>query len=377
MYSASSPSSSTDITDISDIFPLQSPSNEQQQHHQLSISTDILSSCTSTAVHLRSPPSVQSDRKLSGKSTRVKRGQCGTSNKPYRRTVSPVFPDGSVPISALSQQPNHINSKQLLPCTSYQSHCSPLVMKLDHHYIDQLQDIERKLLKLHSEKAKLIQSAHDSSELTIQDSQAKGKFLVSVLPTGQAEFDNGFIEEVNSLLLTIGGLYSSFESATNKVISLCSSAQPSINSISDCCPYVTSLLSSYSTLKLQEDPSSKIVQVECKSTHSNDPVSPSLIIMLEAVNQVMELAQSIQHQGHSVDIILSFHLEKLSYNSDCIDSILSSIVTSVEARSNICSVLKGNHAILTSVQKIWQQKFQVATDTMITISESLTDSNNK
>lgn len=434
MYSASSPSSSTDITDISDIFPsTHSPSSSDHLPTAAAVHLPppSLSSTNNDVLlntPLHSPP--YSERKQNGggggkTSGRVKRNQytsLSSSNKPYQRprTGSPVFPDGAVPLSALtainSNGPTYNNSSTsvfkatsplsrktsspLLPLqqsmsssSSQYCHSSPLIMKLDSpQYVEQFEDIERKLLKLHSDKARLIQTVQDKLGVTTEHhnnsnscnsshaaAKSSGKIHLSVLPTGQTEFDNGFIEEVNSLLLTIGGLYSTFESSLDKVISLCSSAQPSIANISDCFPYILSLLAPKSYLQLQEDPSTKLIQVECKSLLASNTqsaacsdLSPSLRIMLEALNEAIKLAQSIQQQGPSIHEALSFHLDRIRSHRECLDNNSQGMICSNEVRSNIRHVLTGNHTILTSVVRIWRERCQVATDTLTNISECLT-----
>ena len=377
VFTASSPCSSTTATDITDIFHSHSPPCCEQQYNMLPI--DI--STYQHSMPCSSPPS-SNNCSRNGKYTRTKRGQHGATNKPYRRTSSPVFPDGSVPISAITNKSSQhqYNRSSTLNGAILDTHSvtkAPLLVKLHSKYSNQFHELNKKLLKLHSEKAKLISLAKESFKLssfkatttpakhqTIPSSDAY--VSLSLIPTGYSEFDQGFHEEANILLQTIGGLYLSFETAVDNIISLCSSAQPSINSITDCFPYIQSLLHN-SRLVLHENSTSKLIKLECPS---NSEISQSLRVILEAINNVMEQAQYIQKHNTNINAMLTSYQEKTQFNIEYPNKLFSD--ATVDIRSHIHSILTANYTVLSIVEHLWQKHYQLATKTIANISESLT-----
>lgn len=405
----SSPASSTDIDLVTDFLgdnsPFHMPYSPTSSEPQFQTARDLHHTG-------RSSPTLEHNIKSNLKIPRVKR--TATNNKPYRqRTSSPVFPERSIPISAVANRSNTSPTKGKPPISIHTSHStgtqidsslyfagktgflrmmtdqeidltsilsapkSPLFVQLQQHqHIEQLKDIEKKLLKLYSEKARLYRITQDTFQVTTTIPTAKntkGSLHLSILPTGQSVLDHGFIEEANTILLSIGGLYSSFETAVEKILSLCSSAQSSISDISDCFPYIRSLLSDKLHFKLQEIPASKFVQIECKSMTSStlaSDISPSLLVILEALNQVMKQAQLIQQQGPAIDSLLASYQKQIQHNVDCLEQLCAE--SNMETRGNIRTVLSGNLAVLGAVQQIWQQRYRLATDTVRNISESLT-----
>lgn len=407
----SSPASSTDIDLVTDFLgdssPFQLPYSPTSSEPQFQTARDLHHTGQSS-------PTLEHNIKSNLKIPRVKR--TATNNKPYRqRTSSPVFPERSVPISAVTSRSNTSPTKAKLPINIHTSQStgtqidssiyfagktgflrmmsdqeidltsilsapkSPLFVKLQQHqHIEQLKDIEKKLLKLYSEKARLFRVAQDTLQLTATTihtpKKTKGSLHLSILPTGKSVLDHGFIEEANTILLSIGGLYSSFETAVEKIISLCSSAQSSISDITDCFPYIRSLLSDKLQFKLQEIPASKFVQIECKPMTSSSTVptdiSPCLLVILEALNQVMKQAQLIQQQGTAIDSLLASYQKQIQHNVDCLEQLCAE--TNMETRGNIRTVLTGNLAVLGAMQQIWQQHYRLATETVSSISESLT-----
>lgn len=358
LFSASSHSSSpssTDITDLSDLFQSQSPPGDI--HYTSSIPSEL-----TTYQQKPSPPS------KNGKSTRSKRHH-STASKPYRRTTSPVFPDGSIPISSVTNIKSNLQCKLTTPSdhkTENIFQCSPkapVLANLQHHYAKQFEDIDKKLLKLYSEKAKLLRLAKDNSTV-LQKSSVK-EVPLSILPTGRLEFDLDFNEEANLLLLAIGGLYTSYESAVDKIISLCSSANSSISNITECFPYIQSL-SINCKLFLQETSSLKLVKLEHPP---NAEVSQGLTVILDAINAVLERSQMIQRKNSSITSMLSTYQEKVQFNINCLDRLF--VDSTIDVRNHIHTILTTNYTVLTMAKELWQKYYQLALTTITNISESL------
>jgi hypothetical protein len=217
-------------------------------------------------------------------------------------------------------------------------------------------------------------AARGHREKTPESSFGQGKADMQIkrrsplmLPTGYFEFDSGLKEEINILLTTIGGLYSSFEESVNKIISLCSSANPSITTLSECFPYIKSLLTANSQLTLQENPVTQFMQVRCKSEQSK-----SLSTVLESVNIVLLNAQSIQQQCKDVNNSLTLYQEKIQFNIESVNKSQSRY--GLETCTCINNILMGNQAILTAAQQSFHHYNQLTMQTITGISESLTSS---
>lgn len=366
IFSVSSPaSSSTELTDIQDIFQG---------------SSESACSAFSASLHLssqkpRSPQALSEKKGSSGKAARVKRAHASSSsNKPYRRTTSPVFPDGAVPIASLMSSVSHQQPLQpLIPSSSsiknsnpsllHNKSLSPLAVRIhDAHFVEHFQDIEKKLLQLYSEKSKLVHqlmNQENSYHLeTSGDDRSSGELLLAILPTGQSEYDNGFMEEVNSLLLTVGGLYSSYESSVDKLVlaSHCSSIGECINS---------SLMGATDQLLLSEDPYSKSIHIDPTGS-----LSPAMKRIVDCTNDVLEASQAITKQSQCIQSLLSTYIKKISSYKESLDSKGCSCK---EARAVIQSILTGNTVILNSVQKIWDQHCIKASETITCISNALTN----
>lgn len=353
IFPVSSPaSSSTELGDIQDIF----------QAGENSCSFSLQSS-----LKPRSPQAAGSAEKRTsgGKATRVKRVHAaGSSSKPYRRTASPVFPDGAVPISSLMACNNQQTQPLLPPLNSSSSFIhskSPVTVKIHSHRLtEQFKDIEKKLLHLYSEKSKLMHQLmkQDSGSCNFEPRTTDtGDLVLSILPTGQSEFDNGFIEEVNSLLLTIGGLSSSFESSLNKLLT---SSQTS--SVADC--IANHLMGSSDQLLLGEDLYTKSIHVDQASCS----LSPGLKHIIDCVNGLLETSQSITKQSQYIQSLLVSYSKKISSYKEGLESKGCSCK---ETRAIAQSILMGNTVVLNSVQKLWEQDCIKATDIISSISNAL------
>ena len=353
IFSVSSPaSSSTELGDIQDIF----------QGGESSFSASLQSHKP------RSPQAAGSAEKRAscGKATRVKRVHAGSSSsKPYRRTASPVFPDGAVPISSLMACNNQQTQPQLPPLntsTSFIHSKCPVTVKVHSPRLtEQFKDIEKKLLHLYSEKSKLLHQLmkQDSGSCNFESKTTDtGDLVLSILPTGQSEFDNGFIEEVNSLLLTIGGLSSSFQSSLNKLLT---SSQSS--SIADC--IANHLMGSSDQLLLAEDLYTKLIHVDQASC----TLSPGLKHIVDCLNGLLETSQSITNQSQYIQSLLASYLKKISSYKEGLESKGCSCK---ETKTIAQSILMGNTVVLNSVQKLWEQDCIKATDIISSISNALT-----
>lgn len=372
-----------------------------------------LISCSPTTIEQLSllPPTSQTSSV--GKSSRGSRS--GHAHKPYlARKTPPHYPEGSMPISNISGRGKYSSGKglhnnntgspkmaalqsvlplrsasdpQVISCLPNPAFISsiqtlsppvriPFLVKLPAQYSQQMEDVNRRLLKLQAEKGRLLKQLHESSLLTgpsvTTQATGKGTALVSLAPTGQPDIDQNTVEESNSLLLTIGGLRSSLESATERLLSLCSSGHSSVDTITDCFPFILGLVPMHAQLKLKESNGISLFQIECEpSTGSGKNASGALDMMLEATNEVLVCAQVVQSHSSLIEAQLLSLQRQIQL---CVPAIeLSTADCNIDQRSNVRSVVEGNAAVLSAMVLAWQEYYHTATDTVTNITESLID----
>ena len=363
----------------------------------LQLSPSPTSCCPSITI----PGEKQIDTKL-GKQPR---SRPNASNKPYsktliRRTTSPVFPSHSIPVSTIGRRPispfsmssslGRTTDITQLPNPAYTTEkehsfvpISPMCIRLHHPYLQQLEDIDKKILKLNAERGNLLKLAHEKSYLAVplksnSTKREKGIVNLSLSSVDQLRIiENGLVEDANMLFLNIGGLHSSLEAAIEKFISLCSSGQSSVTTITDCFPYIHSLLPQEMRLKLQELPGTKFVQVEYCSSSPSPTTMPttqstslsSLQVALDAVNEMIQYAQLMQHHSTVFDSRLISLYNRVQEIFDSLDQVCFD--SSMERRGNMRAVIEGNLSVLLAVQQIWQQCCQKGMETLSCITESL------
>lgn len=364
------------------------------------------------------PPSQQSHSHFKRSKTADHRSssithKTGSGSKAAKRHVqkrsinrpSPVFPSCSTPISMISQQFNpHLPSlaqttspiKTLVDPGPMPQAANRVTIGTDgnnrrslsiltnHSTMQQLKDIESRILKLQAERGRLLKSAEDRSQLSgaqhLCPSQKYGPSINLYLSSVEQlrEIENGLIEEGNSMMFKIGKLYSSLDSAIENTISLCSSGQSSINKLSECFPYINSLLlSEKETIKILECPNDAngLIQLElCRSPSSPHqqrvtPVPDSLLVVLETLNKIVHNSQLIQVHAREISLALKTIKCKLQ---EIRDKGLECSACSLETKLNAQAVLEGNLSVISAVQVIWEKTVQYGATTLTTITDSLT-----
>ena len=325
------------------------------------------------------------DQKPSSKGMKIKRHvQRRAANRP-----SPIFPSCSTPISMIGQHnPPNSTAQQIMPKSTgdflnlkLELGASNLTKKslsvsMHHQSLQQLKDIEIKILKLQAERGRLLKTAHERSHLSeacvcpLKREETLNLYLSSVEQLREVE--NGLIEDGNTLMFKIGSLYSSLDRAVEKCISLCSSGHSSISCIADCFPYVNSLVSATkgTKVKLLEHSDTKFIQLECSpSKQSSSP--DSLHIVFNALNDIMYHAQLIQHHGKETATMLQTLQSRIQHILANLGEILQDC--SLESQACIQAVVEGNISVLSAVQQVWEKCCQFGADSVATITHSLTN----
>ena len=334
----------------------------------------------------------KSDHKSTSKGFKMKRQLHKRTNRP-----SPIFPSGcSTPISMIGLHSNPITAQPTSTQTSSlsgvnsnklgssnsreQTNKSLSVVMVHHpHSMQQLKDIEAKILKLQADRGKLLKQAHDRSQLggaqlcptkTGKSSAALNLYLSSVEQLREVE--NGLIEEGNCLMFKIGRLYSSLDCAIEFCMSLCCSGHSASNTISDCFPYINSLLSVDSEngtrIKVSEHSDLSFMQLDY-STLNESTSSNSLKLVLDALNKAMHHSQLIQQQGEEISTSIKTLRTKIQDMLDKIDDLCKN--TSFETKLGIQAVIEGNISVVCAMQQIWDRTLRFGAETLSTITDSL------
>lgn len=400
---------------------------QQQQTVHPSHSVNVQSS--NSPIDHPEPPTVQHSKKSKTSSTEHRPTQkTGKAAKRHtqKRVInrpSPIFPSCSTPIAMIGQQ-SHANKHEpqtLSPSRTLSSDClllpsaihkmpnittgaitgvstniSSLSITASTHQttsnrslsiltnqstMQQLKDIESKILKLQAERGRLLKSAEERSQqlsgaqyICPSRGPSIGLYLSSIEQL--RDLENGLIEEGNLLMYKIGRLYSTLDSAIENTISLCSSGQPLIHKFSECFPYINSLLASEKeTIKIVECPNDTVngsIQLElCHHDKHTSSSSGSLSIVLENLNKVINCSQLVQVHAREITQALKTIKCKLQ---EIRDSGLEVCATSIESRVSAQAVTDGNLAVVNAAQIIWERTIQYGATTITTITKSLSNS---
>ena len=246
-------------------------------------------------------------------------------------------------------------------------------------------DLDKKILKMQAERAKLIEKASQSTARVADTSGEKytgdvmkPHELVRVhlffVPVGIHMLDEPVFEEANSLLRRIGGKYVDLERAIATLRHICCKGMAVVPDFSTCFAYIKSLLQETQKLQLLEN--GGLYQIELDSGPHQHPVPQEFTDALGMANRVLRAAQSITHSYHAIQM----HLQKVQGmardRSEACDSLCQNIgLTDRDRRSQIQSVMDGNFAMLSTAVRVWPQYHRAATETIRAITQCIHPSN--
>ena len=309
---------------------------------------------------------------------------------------SPIFPSCSTPISMIGQcgvqsrspaTTTKISltkqSKDKLPksiASTDQTYMSLSIVLQHSQSMQQLKDIETKILRLQADRGRLLKLAQERSHLgrarlCPQRNRHSDNSLNLYLSTVEQyrHVENGLIEDGNCLTFKIGELYSSLDCAIERCVSLCSSGQSSINDISDCFPYINSLFSAEkctTKVRVQLEHESNFIHLElCNSSTTSSSSSDGSQIILDTLNQILYHSQTIQQYSNEITRSLQSLKTKIQEMLNKIEETMKS--SSLETKLCIQSVIEGNLSVVCAMQQIWERTEKYGMETLATITDSL------
>ena len=309
------------------------------------------------------------------------------------------------PSMSLQESPSYLfsGSEASSPQLLIKSSRTCMELEMPQKYVRKIVDLDRRILKLQAERAKVLEKAHQTNPAGTGPKAVVGRANVDgwllndvketemcsvplyIFPLGIQEFDDPMYEAANSILRHVGGLYYDLKSSIGSLRNICCKGVLIRTEISTCFAYIKSLLRNNQKLKLSNseatDTKSYRIQVdnETGTLDGNEVLgsidesqSHEFITALTAANYVLRCAQKVSNSYSSVQTELQQVREMATKTaSDFEITCNKQGIVDRERRNQLKSVLEGNCTTLASAQRVWPQYYQVATETIRTITECI------
>ena len=257
-----------------------------------------------------------------------------------------------------------------------------------------ISEIDKKILELQAKRSKLLEKVHQAKSSgtgpmphvgrgdidghwlrTMTDKPSDiGKVLLYIFPLGIREFDEPVYEEANAILRQVGGMYFDLQMALANLRDIYCKGSVLVPEISTCFAYIRSLLNDNQRLKLTKLSSGIYrIQLDLESNGTSDgPIPHEFYEILNVANEVLMSAQRITQSYPSMQMNLQMVRQRASKKVTHFESICSKLeIIAGERKNHIRSVLEGYCTAIASAERVWPQYYQVATDTISTITECI------
>ncbi len=282
------------------------------------------------------------------------------------------------------------SSTQNIPTSTENSSRSCMEIAMPMKLARKITDLDKKILKLQADRSKLLEKAHQGksaspldgkmdvdTRMITEKSSEIGRIHLYIMPLGIHALDEPLYEDANVLLRQVGGLYFDYQSSVDNLRSVCCKGMVHLPEISTCFAYIKSLLNENQSLKLGNTPTGLYrIQLDLDSTASGQAdtgtVPIEFVESLQVANQVLQCAQKITKAYPTVQMRLQQVRQMASTKADGCDVVCQNLgIVDRERRTQIKSVLEGNCTIMSSVERVWPRYYQVATETIKTITECI------
>ena len=271
---------------------------------------------------------------------------------------------------------------------------SCLEVEMPAKYSREIYKLDKKILELQAKRSKLLEKAksfgtgpmpHIGREDSIMELHWNGmdkpsdigKVLLYIFPLGIREFDEPVYEEANSILRQVGGLYFDLQRALTNLREICCKGSILTPEISTCFAYIHSLLNVNQRLKLTELANGIYrIQLDLENVTSDHdgsvPHVQEFNVALNAANEVLMSAQHITQLYSTMQMNLQKVKQRASDKVANFEQMCSKLgIVAGERKNHIRTVLEGYSSAVESAGRVWQQYYQVATDTISTITECI------
>lgn len=313
---------------------------------------------------------------------------------PYRIQHSSGDSAIDSPAMSLQNSPKFVfnssssSSTQNIPVSIDNSSRSCIEIAMPVKFAKKITDLDKKIWRLQAERSKLLEKAHQTksigpmdgvhegdfdSRLLTEKSSEIGRVHLYVFPLGIHAIDEQLYEEANMILRQVGGLFFDYQSAVDNLRSICCKGMVRLPDISTCFAYIKSLLNVNQKLKLVNSIGGLYkIQLDLEESVPGqmDGIVPTEFVeSLRVANEVMRCAQHITKVYPTVHMQLQQVRQMAAAKFDRCDSICQELgIMDRERRTQIKSVLDGNCTIMASAERVWPQYYQIATETIRTIT---------
>lgn len=253
---------------------------------------------------------------------------------------------------------------------------SALKVEMPVRYVKKITDLDRKILKLQAERAKLLEKGQSKVADDLESStesrhgsfDSKSSVQVHYYAVGIPELDGACYNEGNFLLSSIGGINNDFKVAVESLCEKCNEKRSSEN-VSNCLVYMKTLLVGHQTLKLhQMDGGLYQLLVQ-----PDDPqmICHDLSQALAAANELLQITQQIVGSSLVVENRLKVVIETVQQLVQSCEATCDHLHIVDERKIQIKNVLEGNQIALETALRLWPKSSSMAKNTLQAITNSM------
>jgi len=249
-----------------------------------------------------------------------------------------------------------------------------LKIEIPVRYVKKITDLDRKILKLQAERAKLLEKGQSKADF-LENShdnrrgsfETKSSVQIHYYAVGIPELDGACYDEGNLLLSSIGGITNDYRVAINNLCEVCN--QKNANSITDCLNHMKTLLVGHQTLKLHQMDGGLyqlLVQPDNPEMMCQD-----LVQAMVAANELLKITQQIVGSFAVVETRLKLVIETVIQLVQSCEATCDHLGILDERKVQIRNVLEGNQIALETALRLWPKNCSNAKDTLAAITDSM------
>lgn len=252
---------------------------------------------------------------------------------------------------------------------------SALKIEMPIRYVKKITDLDRKILKLQAERAKLLekgQSKVDDLENSFESRRGSVDFKSSVqvhyYAVGIPELDGACYNEGNLLLTSIGGINNDYKVAVETLCEACNEKKSSDN-VSQCLAHMKTLLVGHQSLKLHQMEGGLYQLL----VQPNDPqmICHDLSQALAVANKLLKITQQIVGSSTIVENRLKIVIETVCQLVTGCEATCDHLGIIDERKVQIKNVLEGNQIALETALRLWPKSCMSAKNTLQAITNSM------
>ena len=249
-----------------------------------------------------------------------------------------------------------------------------LKIEIPVRYVKKITDLDRKILKLQAERAKLLEKGQSKADLENSHDNRRGSFetkssvQIHYYAVGIPELDGACYDEGNLLLSSIGGITNDYRVAINNLCEVCNQKNAG-NTITDCLNHMKTLLVGHQILTLhQMDGGLYQLLVQ---PNNPEMICQDLVQSMVAANELLKITQQIVGSSAVVETRLKLVIETVVQLVQSCEATCNHLGILDERKIQIKNVLEGNQIALETALRLWPKNCLAAKDTLAAITDSM------